>query len=158
VAAATPALGALARAGVQHRVHTYDHDPSAPSFGREAAEALGVDPGRVFKTLVAKVGDGLVIALVPVLDSLDLKALAGAMGAKRAEMADPAVAERTTGYAVGAISPLGQKKSLPTVVDGAAEAWATVFCSGGRRGLEIEVAPVDLVRLTGAKVAAIARR
>jgi Cys-tRNA(Pro)/Cys-tRNA(Cys) deacylase len=158
MAAATPALDALRRAGVEHRVHTYDHDPAAPSFGREAAEALGVDGGRVYKTLMATVGDGLVVALVPVLDSLDLKALAAAMGAKRAGMADPAVAERTTGYVVGAISPLGQKKKLPTVVDVSAEAWATVFCSGGRRGLEIEVAPADLVRLTGARVAPIARR
>jgi Cys-tRNA(Pro)/Cys-tRNA(Cys) deacylase len=157
MAAATPALGALARAGVEHRVHTYDHDPAAPSFGREAAEALGVEPGRVYKTLVAKVGDGLVVALVPVLGSLDLKALAAALGAKRAELADPAVAERTTGYVVGAISPLGQKKRLPTVVDESAGASATVFCSGGRRGLEIEMAPADLVRLTGARVAPIAR-
>jgi Cys-tRNA(Pro)/Cys-tRNA(Cys) deacylase len=157
MAAATPALGTLARAGVEHRVHTYDHDPAAASFGREAAEALGVEPGRVYKTLVAKVGDGLVVALVPVLGSLDLKALAAALGAKRADLADPAVAERATGYVVGAISPLGQKKKLPTVVDASAEAWATVFCSGGRRGLEIEVAPADLVRLTGARVAPIAR-
>jgi Cys-tRNA(Pro)/Cys-tRNA(Cys) deacylase len=158
VAPATPALGALARAGVAHHVHTYEHDPAAPSFGREAAEALGVDPGRVFKTLVARVGEKLVVALVPVLDSLDLKALAAARDAKRAELADPAVAERATGYVVGAISPLGQKKRLATVVDESAGAWATVFCSGGRRGLEIEVAPADLVRLTGAEVAPIARR
>jgi len=158
VAAATPALGALQRAGVAHRVHTYDHDPAARSFGAEAAEALGVEPGRVYKTLVTQVGAGHVVALVPVLASLDLKALATAMGAKRADLADPGVAERATGYVVGAISPLGQKKKQPTVVDASAEGWATVFCSGGRRGLEIEVAPADLVRLTGARLAAVARQ
>jgi Cys-tRNA(Pro)/Cys-tRNA(Cys) deacylase len=157
VQAATPALAAVVRAGIDHRVHHYDHDPAATSFGREAVDALGVDAGRVFKTLVAAAGDDLVVALVPAPATLDLKALAAAVGAKRAVMAEPARAERSSGYVVGAISPLGQKRRLATVVDRSALDWETVFCSGGRRGLELELSPADLVRATAATVAVIAR-
>ena len=149
----TPAIVAAERAGITFAVHEYVHDPKATSYGLEAAEKLGIDPAHVFKTLVADVDGTLTVAIVPVAAQLDLKALG-----KRVTMADARLAERTTGYVVGAISPLGQKKRLATVVDESAGAWATVFCSGGRRGLEIEVAPADLVRLTGAEVAPIARR
>jgi Cys-tRNA(Pro)/Cys-tRNA(Cys) deacylase len=157
VAAATPAIAALVRRGVDHRVHTYEHDPAARSYGQEAADAMGVDPARVFKTLVAAVGSSLVVAVVPVTGELDLKALASAVGAKRADMADGAAAERATGYVLGGISPLGQKRSLATVVDESASTWDTVFVSGGRRGLEIELRPSDLVAATSARVAPIGR-
>ena len=153
----TPAIVALERAGVPFTVRTYDHDPAAESFGLEAAVALGVDPARVFKTLLVEVEAGLGVGIVPVDRQLDLKAVASALSAKRAAMADPAVAERTTGYVVGGISPLGQKKSLPTVLDTTAEQFATILVSGGKRGFDIELAPADLVRLTGATVAAVAR-
>jgi Cys-tRNA(Pro)/Cys-tRNA(Cys) deacylase len=155
--AATPALAVLVAAGVAHRVHRYGHDPAAASYGREAADALGVDPGRVFKTLVASAAGRLVVGVVPVAATLDLRALAAAVGAKRAEMADPALAERSSGYVVGAISPLGQKRRLATVVDESARRWEQVCCSGGRRGLEIELAPADLATLTGGRFAPIAR-
>ena len=138
MAPSTPAIAALVRARNRALGHAYEHDPSVESFGEEAAEAMGVDAGRVFKTLVASTGDAFVVAVVPVPAMLDLKALAGAIGAKRAEMAEPAAAERTTGYLVGAISPVGQKRALDTILDESALAWDTVFCSGGRRGLEIE--------------------
>jgi len=158
MAVGTPATVALARAGVAFTPHTFEHDAAARSYGLEAAEALGIDPDRVFKTLLADVeGTGIVVAVVPVSGSLDLKALAAAVGGKRAEMAEPGVAERRTGYVVGGISPIGQKTRHRTVVDETAELWDTVFVSGGRRGLEIELAPADLLRLTGATVAAIAR-
>jgi Cys-tRNA(Pro)/Cys-tRNA(Cys) deacylase len=146
----------LSKQKVAHRVHAYGHDPRAESYGAEAAAALGVDPSRCFKTLVATVDGALTVAVVPVAGSLDLKALAGAVGGKRAAMADPALAERTTGYVRGGISPLGQRKRLPTVVDASAHGHETVYVSAGRRGLEIELAPADLVRLTGATVASIA--
>lgn len=154
----TPATVALARAGVEHEVLTYSADPRAASYGLEAAAALGVDPGRVFKTLVASVDARLVVALVPVDTTVDLKALAAAVGAKRAELAEPAAAERATGYVVGGISPLGQRTRLPTVIDDSALTFATVLVSGGRRGLEIALAPSDLVALTGAGVARLRRR
>jgi Cys-tRNA(Pro)/Cys-tRNA(Cys) deacylase len=157
VAPPTPAIAALVRAGIEHRVHEYQHDPSVESFGEEAAGAMGVDAGRVVKTLIAATGSALVVAVVPVPAMLDLKALAGALGAKRAEMADRAVAERTTGYLVGAISPIGQKRPLDTVLDESALVWETVFCSGGRRGLEIELAPKALLRATNGSTAPIAR-
>lgn len=158
MAAATPAIAAAARAGVEVRVHSYEHDPSAPSYGLEAAAALGVDPARVAKTLVADVdGVGLVVAVVPVERQLDLKALAHAAGGKRARMADVALAERRTGYVAGGISPLGQRSRLPTVVDDDAAAQPRLHVSAGRRGLEIELDPADLIRLTGATTAAIAR-
>jgi Cys-tRNA(Pro)/Cys-tRNA(Cys) deacylase len=127
------------------------------SFGMEAARALGLDPAQVFKTLVADVDGRPTVAVVPVDRSVDLKALAGAMGGKRAAMAEPAAAERVTGYVVGGISPLGQRRRLPTVVDASAMAWPTILVSAGRRGLDVELAPGDLVALTGAVTAAVAR-
>jgi Cys-tRNA(Pro)/Cys-tRNA(Cys) deacylase len=153
---ATPATTLLGRHRVTHRVHAYEHDARAESYGAEAAQALGISPARCFKTLVTEVDGRLAVAVVPVTGSLDLKALAAALGAKRAGMADPVLAERTTGYVRGGISPLGQRKRLPTVVDASAEAHETVYVSAGRRGLEIELPPADLVRLTGAKIAPIA--
>ncbi len=155
--AGTPATAALTAAGIPFTVHAYQHDPSTASFGLEAAEALGVEPDRVFKTLLADTDSGLVVGVVPVGGRLDLKALATAVGAKRAEMADPAVAERRTGYVVGGISPIGQKTRLPTVLDETAELYDTVFVSGGRRGLDIELAPAGLIAVTSATVAPIAR-
>jgi len=155
--ARTPATVALSQAKVEFTVHAYDHDPSAPSYGTEAAEAMGVKPERVFKTLLADVDGKLTVAVVPVSGQLDLKALAAAVGGKRAAMADPAAAERTTGYVLGGISPLGQRKKLPTVIDESALEFETVFCSAGRRGLEIELAPADLVRLTDARTAVVGR-
>jgi Cys-tRNA(Pro)/Cys-tRNA(Cys) deacylase len=157
MAAATPAIATLVARGVEHRTHTYEHDPSARSYGQEAADALGVDPARVFKTLVARVGSALVVAVVPVTGELDVKALASSRGAKRAEMADGAVAERSTGYVLGGISPIGQKRALATVVDESARQWDTIYVSGGRRGLEIELAPDDLVGVTDGAFAPIAR-
>ena len=154
----TPATLLLARAGVEHAVRAYEHDPAAPSYGLEAAAALGVAPERVFKTLVADVDGRLVVGVVPVGGSLDLKALAAAVGGKRAAMADPAAAERSSGYIRGGISPLGQRKALDTVVDSSALDHPTVLVSGGRRGLEVELAPADLVALTRARTAPISRR
>ena len=148
---------ALARAGIPFTVHEYDHDPRHESYGREASEALGVSPDRVFKTLIAEVDGALVTGVVPVEGELDLKALAAASGGKKAVMAQVAAAERATGYVAGGISPVGQRKRLPVVVDSSAMRFGTVFCSGGRRGLEIELAPADLVRAAGAKVAGIGR-
>jgi Cys-tRNA(Pro)/Cys-tRNA(Cys) deacylase len=153
--AGTPALRALLQAGVPFTEHPYDHDPSHPSFGLEAAQALGVDPRTVFKTLLADVDGRLVVAVLPVTASLSLKALAAAVGGKRARLADPSVAERTTGYVVGGISPLGQRTVLPTVVDDSAEELATMYVSGGRRGLDVGLAPADLVRLTSAVTAPV---
>jgi Cys-tRNA(Pro)/Cys-tRNA(Cys) deacylase len=153
----TPATVALTRLGIPFVAHPYEHDPSARSYGLEAAAALGVDPARVFKTLVATVDDRLVVGVVPVSASLDLKALAAAVGGKRAALADPAVAERRTGYVVGGISPVGQRARLPLVLDASAEAHPTVFVSGGRRGFDIELAPADLLAATGGSTAVIAR-
>ncbi|WP_409185237.1 Cys-tRNA(Pro) deacylase [Amycolatopsis sp. VS8301801F10] len=152
----TPATALLQKQKVAHTVHTYDHDPRAESFGLEAVEALGLEPGRVFKTLVADVDGKLVVGVVPVTGQLDLKALAAAAGGKKAKMADPAAAQRATGYVLGGISPLGHRSRLPVVLDGSALDYPTMFCSGGRRGLEVELDPAELVRLTGAVVAAIA--
>jgi Cys-tRNA(Pro)/Cys-tRNA(Cys) deacylase len=153
----TPATAVLRRAGVAHTVHTYD-STAAHGFGDEAAAALGQDPARVFKTLLATVDGALHVAVVPVAHQLDLKALATAAGGKRAALAERDVAERATGYVRGGISPLGQRRRLPTVVDSGALDRETVFVSGGRRGLELELAPADLVRLTAATVAPIAAR
>jgi Cys-tRNA(Pro)/Cys-tRNA(Cys) deacylase len=155
--AGTPATVALTKANVPFTAHSYEHDPAAGSFGTEAAEAMGVVPERVFKTLLAEVDGKLTVAVVPVSGSLDLKALASAVGGKKAAMADPAAAERSTGYVLGGISPLGQRKPLRTVVDESALEFETVFCSGGRRGFEVELAPADLVRLTAAVTASIGR-
>jgi Cys-tRNA(Pro)/Cys-tRNA(Cys) deacylase len=152
----TPATVALARAGVPFGVHTYEHDPAATSYGLEAATALGLDPASVFKTLLAEVDGTLVVAVVPVTGQLDLKALAAAVGGKKAVMADPARAERTTGYVVGGISPVGQKKPLPTVVDASALEHETVYVSAGRRGADLSLAPADLVAVTAATIAEIA--
>ncbi|WP_147796018.1 Cys-tRNA(Pro) deacylase [Cellulomonas sp. Y8] len=154
----TPALVALAAAGVPHTAHAYDHDPrSTVGYGLEAAEVLGIDSEQVYKTLMASVDGTLTVAVVPVAGKLDLKALAHAVGGKKAVMADPAAAERATGYVVGGISPLGQKTAHPTVVDETVQLFDTVFVSGGRRGLDVELAPDDLIRLTSATVADIAR-
>ncbi len=156
----TPATRAVTSAGVAVTVHEYEHDPAAAAFGDEATAKLGVEPTRMFKTLVAQEAGGarLLVGLVPVVAQLDLKALAAALGGKSATMADPTVAERATGYVRGGISPLGQRKRLPTAVDSSVTAHSTVFVSGGRRGLQLELAPDDLVRLTGAVVAPLARR
>ncbi|MFG2886137.1 Cys-tRNA(Pro) deacylase [Streptomyces sp. NPDC048297] len=153
----TPATVALTAAGVTFTVHAYDHDPSHPSYGEEAAQAMGVSPDRVFKTLVADVDGTLTVAVVPVSGTLDLKALASAVGGKRAAMADPALAERTTGYVRGGISPLGQRKKLPTVLDASADAHPTICVSAGRRGLEVELSPADLATLTDAVLAPVGR-
>lgn len=152
----TPAVDAVRRAKLEHRVLTYDHDPGTDAYGTEAAAALGLDPARVFKTLVAVVDDRPSVALVPVERKLDLKALARAGGGKRAEMAKPSDAERWTGYVVGGISPLGQRKRLTTFVDASAEDAPLLYVSAGRRGLELELRVEDLVRLTGARTATIA--
>ena len=154
-AGGTPATVALTRAGVPFALHPYEHDPRVESFGLEAAAALGVAPDRVFKTLLADAGGRLVVGIVPVTGQLDLKALARAVGAAKVVMADPVAAERSTGYVVGGISPIGQRRALTTVLDESALTHETVFVSGGRRGLQIEVAPADLQRLTDATVAPI---
>jgi Cys-tRNA(Pro)/Cys-tRNA(Cys) deacylase len=148
----TRAIVVAERAGIAYAVHEYEHDPKAASYGLEAAEKLGVDPARVFKTLVANVDGTLTVAIVPVACQLDLRALG-----KRATMADPRLAEKTTGYVAGGISPLGQRRRLPTVLDESALRHPTIHVSAGRRGLEIELAPSDLVALTGGRTAALSR-
>nr|WP_163501111.1 Cys-tRNA(Pro) deacylase [Halomonas socia] len=154
----TPAIKALARAKVPHQVLDYPHDPRAPAYGLEAAEALGLAPQSVFKTLLARLDDGrLVVAMVPVSAQLDLKALARAAGARKATMAEPGDAERATGYVLGGISPLGQKKRLESFIDASAAGRDPLYISGGRRGLEIALACADLIALTGAKLTPLAR-
>jgi Cys-tRNA(Pro)/Cys-tRNA(Cys) deacylase len=150
----TPAIALLQARRVEYKVHTYLHRDGA-AYGPEAAEALGIDPARVFKTLVTEVDGALTVGVVPVVASLDLKALAAAVGGKRAKMADVVAAERATGYVAGGISPLGQKKRLAVVLDASARDHVTVYCSGGRRGLEVELSPADLAELTGARIAPI---
>lgn len=152
----TPATALLTRQRVQPRVHAYTPDPRATAYGLEAAVALEKSAERIFKTLVAQVDGVLTVGVVPVPGQLDLKALAAAAGGKKAKLADQAEAERATGYVVGGISPLGQKRRLPAVVDTSATAYDMIFCSAGRRGLEIELAPAELVRLMRATVADIA--
>jgi Cys-tRNA(Pro)/Cys-tRNA(Cys) deacylase len=152
----TPATALLTRAKVAFTPHTYEVDPRAASYGEAAAAALGVDPARLFKTLVTTVDGQLTVGVVPVSASLDLKALAAAVGGKRAAMAEPAAAERATGYVTGGISPVGQRSRLPIVIDASAQELATMYVSGGRRGLQIELAPADLVQVTGATLAPIA--
>jgi len=157
----TPATVALTRAGIAFVPHTYTHDPSVSGYGREAADALGVDRDRVFKTLLAQIDgptpDGvLVVGIVPVSGQLDLKALATAVGAKRARLADPALAVRKTGYVLGGISPMGQKTPLATVLDDTAELFDTVYVSGGRRGFDVELSPADLLKATAGILAPIA--
>ena len=152
----TPATALLAREKVSHTLHPYPHDPRSDAFGDEAATALDVAPERLFKTLIASVDGRLVCAVVPVAGRLDLKALAAAVGAKRATMAEPAAASRATGYVVGGISPLAQKTRLPVVIDESASRYPTVFVSAGKRGLQVELTPSDLARLTSAVLAPIA--
>jgi len=153
----TPATVALEAAGVPFTVHAYEHDPAAASYGGEAAAVLGIPAARVFKTLVAEVDGTLTVGVVPVSGQLDLKALAAAVGGKRAAMADPAAAERSSGYVLGGISPLGQRRALRTVLDASALDHPTVYVSAGRRGLEVELSPTDLITLTKARTATIGR-
>ena len=156
--AATPAVTALQKARVEHSLHPYDAEhPAEGGYGEAAVAALGADPRQVFKTLVTRVDGALTVAVVPVAGQLDLKALAAAVGGRRAAMADPADAERATGYVRGGISPLGQRKALPTVVDASALDFPTVMVSAGRRGLQVELPPAELVRLTRARTAPIGR-
>jgi len=155
--AGTPALAALQRAAVPHTVHPYAASDSGGSYGEEAAAALGVDPLRLLKTLVAAVDGRLTVAVVPVAGSLNLKALAAAAGGRRAALAEPAAAERATGYVLGGISPFGHRTRLPVFVDSAALGHTTVWCSAGRRGLQVELAPADLVRVAAATVAPLGR-
>lgn len=157
---ATPATRALDEAGIRYALHAYDHDPANRHFGEEAATALGVDALRIFKTLVVDIGTGrppLAVAVVPVAGHLDFKAMATVLGVKKADLADPAAATRSSGYLVGGISPIGQKTPLPTVIDETADLFDTVLVSAGRRGLQVELAPADLVRVTDARLGDIAR-
>ena len=157
--AASPALAALADAGVAHEVVKFDHDPREGSFGDEAVRALTgayrIEPEQIYKTLVLDTPDGPAVAILPAQSRLSLKAAAAALGRSRATMADRADAQRATGYVVGAVSPFGQRRPLPTVVDAAALAWDRVYCSAGRRGWDVAVAPRDLIRLTSAVTADI---
>jgi Cys-tRNA(Pro)/Cys-tRNA(Cys) deacylase len=152
--AKTPGIATAERAGIAHSVHSYEHDPKAESYGLEAAEQLGVDPARVLKTLVVDLDGSLEVAVVPVEAQLDLRALGG----KRSRMADPRDVERSTGYVLGGVSPLGQRRRLPTTIDESALEHETVFVSAGRRGLELELDPRDLVRLTDASVRRVTRQ
>jgi len=156
MATGTPATKLLTSAGVAFKEHEYGHDPNSTSFGLEAAEKLGVDPRRVFKTLIANVDDTFAVAIVPVSQQVSLKSLSRTLGAKRATMADPAHAARLTGYVVGGISPLGQKRLLTTVIDQSAQDFETILVSGGRRGFDIELAPEELAKLLSAVFAEIA--
>ncbi|MFZ0531102.1 MAG: Cys-tRNA(Pro) deacylase [Propionicimonas sp.] len=156
----TAAVEVLAAAGVAHTLHPYAHDPASTAYGDEAATALGVDPLRIFKTLVVDVGGTrpeLAVAVVPVAGQLDLKHLAAVLGAKKAALAEPRLVARSTGYVLGGVSPLGQKTSLPTVIDETAQLWDTIYVSAGKRGLQVELAPDDLAALTAATFADIAR-
>lgn len=154
----TPATALLTKQKITHSVHPYDVAPDVPNYGAQVAAALGAPPERVFKTLVTEVDGTLTVAVVPVTGELDLKALAAAAGGKRAVLADRLLVERTTGYVRGGISPLGQRRRLPTVVDSSALDFPTIYCSAGRRGLQIQLPPTELVALTGATVAPIATR
>lgn len=153
----TPATVTLDRAGITYRVRAYEHVAGAASYGMEAAEALGVAPERVFKTLLVETDKGLGVGIVPVDRLLDLKAIAAALGAKKATMAEPAVAERVTGYVVGGISPVGQKRLLPTVLDDSAVGHGTILVSGGKRGFDLELTPDDLLTAVQGRTAPIAR-
>jgi Cys-tRNA(Pro)/Cys-tRNA(Cys) deacylase len=151
----TPAVVALQAAGVAFTVHEYEHDPAVRNFGLEAAEVLGLDPDQVFKTLLVSADGDPAVAIVPVSCQLALKAVGAALGRKRVEMCDPALAQRVTGYVLGGISPFGQRKQLPTVIDETCELYETIYVSGGRRGLDLGVAPTDLIGLLAATVADI---
>ena len=160
MAGGTPATEALSRAGVEFVLHAYDHDPDSTDYGNEAAEALGIDPLRIFKTLVVDLGSTrpeLAVAVVPVAGMLSLKHAATALGAKKATMADKPLVARSTGYVLGGVSPLGQRTPLPTVIDETAQLWDTIYVSAGKRGLQVELAADDLARVTGATFADIAR-
>jgi Cys-tRNA(Pro)/Cys-tRNA(Cys) deacylase len=156
----TPAVNYASKAKINYQVHSYPHDPGAASYGEEAATALGLEPRRVFKTLLVSLNGNpkqLAVGVVPVSGSLDLKAIGNILAVKKVTMADPQEAQRATGYLVGGISPLGQKKRLPLVLDSSAKQFQTLFVSGGKRGLEIELTPDDLLRLTGGQYGAIGR-
>jgi Cys-tRNA(Pro)/Cys-tRNA(Cys) deacylase len=158
--AATAALEVLVQAGIAHTVRPYEHDPAVINYGAEAAAALGIDPERLFKTLVVDLGSErpeLAVAVVPVATQLDLKHFAQVMGAKKAAMADKALVTRSTGYLLGGVSPVGQKIPLPTVIDETAQLWDTILVSAGRRGLQVELAATDLARACQASFADIAR-
>lgn len=160
MAGGTPATEALSRAGVEFVLHAYDHDPDSTDYGNEAAEALGIDPLRIFKTLVVDLGSTrpeLAVAVVPVAGMLSLKHAATALGAKKAAMADKTLVARSTGYVLGGVSPLGQRTPLPTVIDETAQLWDTIYVSAGKRGLQVELAADELARVTGATFADIAR-
>jgi Cys-tRNA(Pro)/Cys-tRNA(Cys) deacylase len=156
VGTGTPATALLTKSGVAFTLHPYEHDPRSQAYGEEAAQALGIEPARIFKTLIAAVDGKLACAVVPVAARLDLKAFAAAVGGKRGELADPAAAARATGYVVGGISPIGQKARLRVVVDASAAAFDTVYVSAGRRGLQVELAPDDLLAAADGRLAAIA--
>ena len=157
-ASATPATRILERAGVPFEAVGYEHDPRVTAYGQEAAEALGLPPQCVFKTLVVHTEhEGFGVCVVPVTGNADLKAVAAALGAKKARLADPADVHRLTGYVLGGVSPLGQRTRLPTVIDDAAQQLDRMYVSGGQRGLDVGLAPQDLAELTGAVFAAIAR-
>jgi len=156
MATGTPATALLTRSKIGFTLHPYDHDPRAEAYGDEAAAALGVDPTRIFKTLIALIDGKLVCAVVPVAARLDLKALAAAVGGKRGALAEPATAARATGYVIGGISPIGLKARLPVVVDSSAEPFETVFVSAGKRGLQVELSPADLAHVANARFAPIA--
>jgi len=151
----TPGINAAKHANIAFEVHEYPHDPSAVSFGLEAAQKLGVSPARVFKTLVVDLGGRLAVAVLPVEASLSMKHIARALGAKKAEMAQPQLVERSTGYVLGGVSPLGQKKRLATCIDSSAQLHSSIYISAGKRGLEIELAPDDLAQLTSAQFHAL---
>ncbi len=154
----TPAVNLVKRSRITYQLHSYAHEPGVAAYGQEAADKLGLDPHQVFKTLLVQQSSGqLAVAVIPVCCSLDLKAVGQALGSKKVAMADPQEAQRVTGYLVGGISPLAQKRALPTLIDESAYQFATIFVSGGRRGLDLELAPADLQRLTRARRAAIAR-
>lgn len=153
----TPATSALTEAGISFTVHEYEHDPRSAAYGTEAAERLGLDPRTVFKTLLVTVDDRTVVAIVPVSGTLDLKALACAAGGRRAVLADATAAQRMTGYVIGGISPIGQKRQLETYLDASASDLAVIYVSGGRRGLDIGIAPKDLIAMTGAQVTPLRR-
>lgn len=149
----TPGIDAASKAGVLHTIHEYEHDPASAGYGNEAAEKMGVDPARVFKTLVVAVDSKtLAVGVVPVTSMLSMKLIAKAAGGKKAVMADPHEVQRRTGYVLGGVSPLGQKNHLRTFIDASAEGFETVYVSAGRRGLEIELSPTDLAKLTGGKL------
>ncbi|CAN5210893.1 Cys-tRNA(Pro) deacylase [soil metagenome] len=160
--AATPAIATLVAAGISHQVLQYQHDPRSQAYGEEAVAELaaltGVSPEQIFKTLVVAIPAGLAVAVLPVPAKLSLKAVAAALGAPKATMADPAAAQRSTGYVLGGISPLGQRKALPTVVDASALGWDQMLCSAGKRGLEIALAPADLIAMTQAVTADVLAR